>query len=187
MDAPGDSAIGGTYVGNPVAHAAALAVLDVIEDEGLVARARPSARRSGRACSRWQERFAADRRRPRPRRDARHRARPRSGDEDGRARARDRRRGARDVAGVAPAQARASTGNCIRVLVPLVIADARARRGARRLGRGARDLLRLMRQGDEETSTCCARVPLFSACSTRASCARSRPSPTSSAFAKARS
>ena len=32
MDAPGDSAIGGTYVGNPVAQAAALAVLDVFED-----------------------------------------------------------------------------------------------------------------------------------------------------------
>jgi 4-aminobutyrate aminotransferase / (S)-3-amino-2-methylpropionate transaminase / 5-aminovalerate transaminase len=35
MDAPDDSAIGGTYVGNPVAQAAALAVLDVIEDEGV--------------------------------------------------------------------------------------------------------------------------------------------------------
>ena len=39
MDAPGDSAIGGTYVGNPVAQAAALAVLDVIEDEGVCERA----------------------------------------------------------------------------------------------------------------------------------------------------
>jgi 4-aminobutyrate aminotransferase/(S)-3-amino-2-methylpropionate transaminase len=39
MDAPGRGAIGGTYVGNPVAQAAALAVLDVIEDEGLVERA----------------------------------------------------------------------------------------------------------------------------------------------------
>jgi 4-aminobutyrate aminotransferase/(S)-3-amino-2-methylpropionate transaminase len=39
MDAPGDSAIGGTYVGNPVAQAAALAVLDIFEDEGLVERA----------------------------------------------------------------------------------------------------------------------------------------------------
>jgi 4-aminobutyrate aminotransferase/(S)-3-amino-2-methylpropionate transaminase len=39
MDAPGDSAIGGTYIGNPVAQAAALAVLDVIEEEGLVERA----------------------------------------------------------------------------------------------------------------------------------------------------
>jgi 4-aminobutyrate aminotransferase/(S)-3-amino-2-methylpropionate transaminase len=39
MDAPGPSAIGGTYVGNPVACAAANAVLQVIEDEGLIARA----------------------------------------------------------------------------------------------------------------------------------------------------
>ncbi|MGB2953506.1 MAG: 4-aminobutyrate--2-oxoglutarate transaminase [Gaiellaceae bacterium] len=39
MDAPGDSAIGGTFVGNPVAQAAALAVLDVFEDEGLCDRA----------------------------------------------------------------------------------------------------------------------------------------------------
>src|SRR5438132_8336884 len=39
MDAPGDSAIGGTYVGNPVAQAAALAVLHVFEEEDLSARA----------------------------------------------------------------------------------------------------------------------------------------------------
>jgi len=39
MDAPADSTIGGTYVGNPVACAAANAVMDVIEAEGLVARA----------------------------------------------------------------------------------------------------------------------------------------------------
>ncbi|MDF2626714.1 MAG: 4-aminobutyrate aminotransferase [Symbiobacteriaceae bacterium] len=39
MDAPGDSAIGGTYVGNPVACAAANAVLDVIESEKLTERA----------------------------------------------------------------------------------------------------------------------------------------------------
>ena len=48
MDAPGDSAVGGTYVGNPVAQAAALAVLDVFEDEGLVERARA---RSARSCA----------------------------------------------------------------------------------------------------------------------------------------
>jgi 4-aminobutyrate aminotransferase / (S)-3-amino-2-methylpropionate transaminase / 5-aminovalerate transaminase len=36
MDAPGDNAVGGTFVGNPVAQAAAVAVLDVIEDEGLL-------------------------------------------------------------------------------------------------------------------------------------------------------
>jgi 4-aminobutyrate aminotransferase/(S)-3-amino-2-methylpropionate transaminase len=39
MDAPGPSAIGGTYVGNPVACAAANAVLTVIEEEGLIERA----------------------------------------------------------------------------------------------------------------------------------------------------
>ncbi|MHB8468403.1 MAG: 4-aminobutyrate--2-oxoglutarate transaminase [Gaiellaceae bacterium] len=39
MDAPADNAVGGTYVGNPVALAAAAAVLDVFDDEGLVERA----------------------------------------------------------------------------------------------------------------------------------------------------
>jgi 4-aminobutyrate aminotransferase/(S)-3-amino-2-methylpropionate transaminase len=39
MDAPEEGAVGGTYVGNPVAQAAALAVLDVFEEEGLVERA----------------------------------------------------------------------------------------------------------------------------------------------------
>ena len=39
MDAPHEGAIGGTYVGNPVALAAAVAVLDVIEQEALVERA----------------------------------------------------------------------------------------------------------------------------------------------------
>jgi 4-aminobutyrate aminotransferase/(S)-3-amino-2-methylpropionate transaminase len=39
MDAPGPSAIGGTYIGNPVACVAANAVLQVIEEEGLVERA----------------------------------------------------------------------------------------------------------------------------------------------------
>ena len=39
MDAPHAGAIGGTYIGNPVAQAAALAVLDVFAEEDLVARA----------------------------------------------------------------------------------------------------------------------------------------------------
>jgi 4-aminobutyrate aminotransferase / (S)-3-amino-2-methylpropionate transaminase / 5-aminovalerate transaminase len=39
MDAPHSGAIGGTYIGNPVALAAALAVLDVFAEEDLVARA----------------------------------------------------------------------------------------------------------------------------------------------------
>nr|WP_314607628.1 4-aminobutyrate--2-oxoglutarate transaminase [uncultured Janthinobacterium sp.] len=39
MDAPAPGGLGGTYAGNPLAIAAALAVLDVIEDEQLVERA----------------------------------------------------------------------------------------------------------------------------------------------------
>jgi 4-aminobutyrate aminotransferase / (S)-3-amino-2-methylpropionate transaminase / 5-aminovalerate transaminase len=59
MDAPGDSAIGGTYVGNPVAQAAALAVLDVIEEEGLVDRAAELGDRIRSRMLSWQERFEA--------------------------------------------------------------------------------------------------------------------------------
>jgi 4-aminobutyrate aminotransferase/(S)-3-amino-2-methylpropionate transaminase len=57
MDAPGDSAIGGTYVGNPVAQAAALAVLDVIEEEGIVARAEAIGETIRGRMLGWQERW----------------------------------------------------------------------------------------------------------------------------------
>ena len=40
MDAPGPGGLGGTYAGNPLACAAALAVLDVFEEEKLLARSR---------------------------------------------------------------------------------------------------------------------------------------------------
>ncbi len=59
MDAPAAGGVGGTYVGNPVAIAAALAVLDTIEDEGLVDR---SARIGDVMRDRmldWQERWPA--------------------------------------------------------------------------------------------------------------------------------
>src|SRR5882724_10759278 len=59
MDSPGDSAIGGTYVGNPVAQAAALAVLDVFEDEGLVERAAQIGETIRARMLGWQERFPA--------------------------------------------------------------------------------------------------------------------------------
>jgi 4-aminobutyrate aminotransferase/(S)-3-amino-2-methylpropionate transaminase len=59
MDAPGDSAIGGTYVGNPVAQAAALAVLDVIEEEGIVEGAAQLGETMHRRMVAWQERFPA--------------------------------------------------------------------------------------------------------------------------------
>ena len=59
MDSLWDSAVGGTYVGNPVALAAAVAVLDVFEEEGLVERAeRIGETVRGRMVS-WQERFDA--------------------------------------------------------------------------------------------------------------------------------
>src|SRR5918911_508829 len=59
MDAPGDSAIGGTYVGNPVAQAAALAVLDVFEEEGVVERASAIGETMRERMVRWQDRFPA--------------------------------------------------------------------------------------------------------------------------------
>ena len=59
MDAPGDSAIGGTYVGNPVAQAAALAVLDVFEDEGLVERAAQIGETIRGRMQAWQRRWDA--------------------------------------------------------------------------------------------------------------------------------
>jgi 4-aminobutyrate aminotransferase/(S)-3-amino-2-methylpropionate transaminase len=59
MDAPGDSAIGGTYVGNPVAQAAAHAVLDVIEEDGLVERAAEIGETIRSRMLAWQERFEA--------------------------------------------------------------------------------------------------------------------------------
>jgi 4-aminobutyrate aminotransferase/(S)-3-amino-2-methylpropionate transaminase len=57
MDAPGDSQVGGTYVGNPVAQAAALAVLDVFEEEQLVARAVQLGEALRSRMLAWQQRF----------------------------------------------------------------------------------------------------------------------------------
>ena len=59
MDAPGDSAIGGTYVGNPVAQAAALAVLDVFEEEQLCDRAAAIGETMRARMDAWQERWEA--------------------------------------------------------------------------------------------------------------------------------
>jgi 4-aminobutyrate aminotransferase / (S)-3-amino-2-methylpropionate transaminase / 5-aminovalerate transaminase len=59
MDAPGDSAIGGTYVGNPVAQAAALAVLDVFDEDGLVERAAQIGETIGERMQAWQRRWRA--------------------------------------------------------------------------------------------------------------------------------
>ena len=59
MDSLWDNAVGGTYVGNPVALAAAVAVLDVFEEEGLVERARQIGEVVRSRMLAWQERFAA--------------------------------------------------------------------------------------------------------------------------------
>ena len=57
MDAPGDSAIGGTYVGNPVAIAAAHAVLDIIADERLNERAETIGETLQARMEGWVDRF----------------------------------------------------------------------------------------------------------------------------------
>jgi 4-aminobutyrate aminotransferase/(S)-3-amino-2-methylpropionate transaminase len=123
MDGPHAGAIGGTYIGNPVAQAAALAVLDVFAEENLVARAEVIGDRIREQMLAWQARW------------------PRIGDVRG--------LGAmlaielvRDAAtkDPAPELARATIdaalarglillkaglyGNCIRVLCPLTIEDA---------------------------------------------------------------
>ena len=59
LDAAHDGAVGGTYVGNPVAQAAALAVLDVIEEEGLCERAVQLGEMMRARMLEWQDRFAA--------------------------------------------------------------------------------------------------------------------------------
>jgi 4-aminobutyrate aminotransferase / (S)-3-amino-2-methylpropionate transaminase / 5-aminovalerate transaminase len=59
LDAAHDGAVGGTYVGNPVAQAAALAVLDVIEEEGLIDRATAIGETVRARMLAWQERFPA--------------------------------------------------------------------------------------------------------------------------------
>lgn len=59
MDSLWDGAVGGTYVGNPVALAAAVAVLDVFEEEGLVERAERIGETIRARMLSWQERFDA--------------------------------------------------------------------------------------------------------------------------------
>jgi 4-aminobutyrate aminotransferase/(S)-3-amino-2-methylpropionate transaminase len=56
MDAPDEGGVGGTYIGNPVALAAAGAVLDVIADEGLVERAERIGETIRGRMQEWQRR-----------------------------------------------------------------------------------------------------------------------------------
>jgi 4-aminobutyrate aminotransferase / (S)-3-amino-2-methylpropionate transaminase / 5-aminovalerate transaminase len=57
MDAPGPGGLGGTFAGNPVSCAAANAVLDIFEQEGLLERAKEIGRSFQRRAKQWQERF----------------------------------------------------------------------------------------------------------------------------------
>jgi 4-aminobutyrate aminotransferase/(S)-3-amino-2-methylpropionate transaminase len=59
MDCLWDGAVGGTYVGNPVALAAAVAVLDVFEEEGLVERSQRIGETIHARMLSWQERYEA--------------------------------------------------------------------------------------------------------------------------------
>ncbi len=121
MDAPGEGAVGGTYVGNPVAQAAAVAVLDVIEEEGLVERSAALGETMRARMESWQARW------------------PQVGDVRGLGsmlalelvtgadKAPDGELASRVVAaalerGLLLLKAGVA-GNCIRVLVPLVITD----------------------------------------------------------------
>jgi 4-aminobutyrate aminotransferase-like enzyme len=120
MDAPGDSAVGGTYVGNPVAIAAAHAVLDVMAEERLIERAETIGETLHERMEAWRDRF-----------DAVAGARGL-----GAMRAIELARGGEPQPELATAVAEAASrrgllllkagidGNCLRVLVPLVISDA---------------------------------------------------------------
>ena len=123
MDAGHVGAVGGTYVGNPVAQAAALAVLDVIENEGLVERSAQLGETIRAHMLSWQERWPAIG-------DVRGLGSMLalelvSGDD---ARTPDREAAHAVVdAGLARGLLLITCGtygNCIRVLVPLVISDA---------------------------------------------------------------
>jgi 4-aminobutyrate aminotransferase/(S)-3-amino-2-methylpropionate transaminase len=58
MDAPGVGGLGGTFGGNPVSLAAALAVLDEMERGALFARAAAVGRAFAERAARWRERYA---------------------------------------------------------------------------------------------------------------------------------
>src|SRR6266536_3950748 len=57
MDAPGPGGLGGTFAGNPLSCAAALAVLDLFEHENLLERANALGNRFQKRAREWQERF----------------------------------------------------------------------------------------------------------------------------------
>ena len=58
MDAPAVGGLGGTFAGNPLSCAAALAVLDLFEKENLLARANELGDRFQRRAREWQRRWS---------------------------------------------------------------------------------------------------------------------------------
>ncbi|HXW91413.1 MAG TPA: 4-aminobutyrate--2-oxoglutarate transaminase [Terriglobales bacterium] len=58
MDAPGPGGLGGTFAGNPVSCAAALAVLDLFDREDLLERANQIGNRFQKRAKEWQKRWA---------------------------------------------------------------------------------------------------------------------------------
>ena len=57
MDAPGPGGLGGTFAGNPLSCAAALAVLDIFEHENLLARANEIGDQFQTRARQWQKRW----------------------------------------------------------------------------------------------------------------------------------
>jgi 4-aminobutyrate aminotransferase/(S)-3-amino-2-methylpropionate transaminase len=58
MDASGPNSLGGTYSGSPVSCAAVLAVLEVFEEENILAQSQALGKTLGQRFLQWQERFA---------------------------------------------------------------------------------------------------------------------------------
>ncbi|MBF7052105.1 4-aminobutyrate--2-oxoglutarate transaminase [Halomonas sp. KAO] len=59
MDASGPNSLGGTYSGNPLACAAALAVIEAIEEEDILARSRTLGDKLAKRMAEWQQEFEA--------------------------------------------------------------------------------------------------------------------------------
>ncbi len=57
MDASGPNSLGGTYTGNPAACAAALAVMDVFEEEDILGKSQALGEKLGKRFAQWQEQF----------------------------------------------------------------------------------------------------------------------------------
>jgi 4-aminobutyrate aminotransferase-like enzyme len=138
MDAVEPGGLGGTYAGNPLACAAALATLDAFEAR-TCSRAPAARRRAAAAARRPRRRVSAPReRRARARRDARDRVR-------GPVRRRRQKHRARVVAAAFDEGLVALTAgpkaNALRILVPLVATDDDLARGFAALERACARIL----------------------------------------------